>query len=55
MGEGRTKAGHVDRGQIIKCLVKQFQSLELVLMAVGKMECEGKLAEAAMWGDLKTA
>lgn len=39
------KAEGVDRGQIIKCLIKQSQSLEWVLMAVGKMECEGKLAK----------
>lgn len=44
-GGSRSKAGAVDRGRIIKCLVKHFWHLEFVLMAPGKMECEGKLAE----------
>lgn len=41
MGEGRSKAGAVDRGQIIKYLVKQLWHLEVLLMAPGKMKCEG--------------
>lgn len=41
----RSKAGAVDSGWIIKCLVKHFWHLEVVLMALGKTECEGKLAE----------
>lgn len=44
-GGSWSKAGAVDRGRIIKCLVKHFRHLELVLMALGKMECEGKLAK----------
>lgn len=47
-GGSRSKAGAVDRGQTIKCLVKHFWHLEFVLMAPGKMECEGKLAEECM-------
>lgn len=42
------KAGAVDRGRIIKCLVKHFWHLELVLMALGKTECEGKWAKERM-------
>lgn len=45
MGEGRSMTGAVDRGRVIKCLVKHFWHLEVVLMALGKMECEGKLAK----------
>ena len=44
-GGSRSKDGAVDRGRTIKCLVKHFWHLEFVLMAPGKMECEGKLAE----------
>lgn len=53
MGEGKNKAGDIDRGQIIEHCVKEFQSLQVVLMAVGKMECEGKLAQQLIW-NLKT-
>lgn len=44
-GRSRSKAGAVDRGWIIKCLIKHFWHLELVLMALGKTECEVKLAK----------